>query len=326
MTKTRSILSQRYSGDITIFPEISYSQFPNVLTNPSTEFMIQATLHGERATWPKLSRIQNHCAIELALDDAVQQLRAHIVFSPSQVNLRLNTLRTGSRTNMETARLDTGGPTREIKTRRSLSSSDSDGSGPSSSPTRKDGSSPQGCSSVRKKSPSVQLSLQTSEVGLGSETDAQTTMKSWTMNTTDNSDESDDEISDPSVTEAMVSSLPALAPSTRHLFPHASQPATPASKLGQSYFTGPSSSLATTSSASPNSLFQGSAGMVSSNGVPADPQNQSSGQRKRHKPTSGPPTPAAMEVNNSSTREMVRRKKRSLSTGITDLMPPSLAR
>ncbi|KAL9067385.1 MAG: hypothetical protein Q9157_006823 [Trypethelium eluteriae] len=88
--KCRSVLSQRYSGDITIFPEIPYSQFPRVLKNPTTEFMLQAMLSGERATWPKLSRIQNHCAIELALDDAVQQLRARVVFSPSQVDLRIN--------------------------------------------------------------------------------------------------------------------------------------------------------------------------------------------------------------------------------------------
>ncbi|KAI9713701.1 MAG: hypothetical protein M1828_001390 [Chrysothrix sp. TS-e1954] len=91
LTKTRSILSQRYSGDITIFPEVPYSAFPKVLTNPTTEFMVQACHSGERATWPKMSRIQNHCAIELALDDAVQQLRARIAFSPSQADDRLQT-------------------------------------------------------------------------------------------------------------------------------------------------------------------------------------------------------------------------------------------
>lgn len=91
-TKLRSVLSQKYSGDITILPEISYANFPKVLQNPNTEFMLQAMLSGERATWPKLSRIQNHCAIELALDFTVQRLRSKIVFSPSQVNLRLGSL------------------------------------------------------------------------------------------------------------------------------------------------------------------------------------------------------------------------------------------
>lgn len=89
LTKAVSVLSQKYSGDITILPEISYADFPRMLSNPTPEFMLDAQLSGERATWPKLSRIKNHCAIELALDDAVQKLRARVVFSPSQVNLRL---------------------------------------------------------------------------------------------------------------------------------------------------------------------------------------------------------------------------------------------
>ena len=97
LTKARSILNQKYSGDITIVPDIAYVHFPKVLRNPNTEYMLEALLCGERATWPKLSRVQNHCAIELALDDAVQQLRAEVVFSQSQIDLRLNTLNTSVR-------------------------------------------------------------------------------------------------------------------------------------------------------------------------------------------------------------------------------------
>lgn len=89
LTKAVSVLSQKYSGDINIFPEISYADFPRMLSNPTAEFMLQAQLSGERATWPKLSRIRNHCAIELALDEAVHRLRARVAFSPSQVDLRL---------------------------------------------------------------------------------------------------------------------------------------------------------------------------------------------------------------------------------------------
>ncbi|CAO2657312.1 Nn.00g034380.m01.CDS01 [Neocucurbitaria sp. VM-36] len=92
VTKARSILSQRYSGDINIFPKISYADFPRVLSNPTTEYMIGCMLTGQRATWPRLSRIQNHVAIELALDDTIQKLRARVVFTPSQIDLRLNNL------------------------------------------------------------------------------------------------------------------------------------------------------------------------------------------------------------------------------------------
>ena len=89
LTKTVSILNQKYSGDITILPEISFSDMPRILSNPSVEFMENAMLAGERATWPKLSRIQNHLAIELALDNAAQKLRERVVFSSSQADLRL---------------------------------------------------------------------------------------------------------------------------------------------------------------------------------------------------------------------------------------------
>lgn len=94
VTKARSVLSQKYSGDITILPEIDYKDFPRILKNPTSEFMVQTCLSGERATWPKMSRIRNRCAVELELDAAVQTLRARVVFSPSQVDLRRMT--TGS--------------------------------------------------------------------------------------------------------------------------------------------------------------------------------------------------------------------------------------
>ncbi|ORY70311.1 acyl transferase/acyl hydrolase/lysophospholipase, partial [Pseudomassariella vexata] len=86
--KLRSILSQKYSGDINILPAIGVMDFPKILRNPTTEFMLRSCLLGERATWPKLSRIRDRCAIELALDRAVHSLRARVVFSKSQVDLR----------------------------------------------------------------------------------------------------------------------------------------------------------------------------------------------------------------------------------------------
>ncbi|KAF2022198.1 patatin-domain-containing protein [Aaosphaeria arxii CBS 175.79] len=90
LTKIRSVLNQRYSGDITILPAISYANFPKVLSNPTTEFMLEAMLAGEQATWPKLSQIQNHLAIELALDETIQQLRARVVFSPRRMDSNIS--------------------------------------------------------------------------------------------------------------------------------------------------------------------------------------------------------------------------------------------
>ena len=87
--KVASVISQKYSGDITILPQISYADFPHMLANPTPDFMRRATLRGEKATWPKLGRIRNHCAIELALDDAVQKLRARIVFEQPALHASL---------------------------------------------------------------------------------------------------------------------------------------------------------------------------------------------------------------------------------------------
>lgn len=88
MTKLQSVLSQKYSGDINIIPDISAHDLPRILKNPDFDFMLRICLVGEKATWPKLSRIRDRCAIELALDRAVHALRARVVFSQSQVNLR----------------------------------------------------------------------------------------------------------------------------------------------------------------------------------------------------------------------------------------------
>lgn len=88
MTKCQSILSQKYSGDITILPEIGLTELPGLLSNPSADFMLRSSIAGERATWPKLSRIRDRCSIELALDNAVHRLRTRVVFSESQGDLR----------------------------------------------------------------------------------------------------------------------------------------------------------------------------------------------------------------------------------------------
>lgn len=89
MTKLASIMNQKYSGDITIYPEIQFSSVPRMLKNPTTEFMVQACASGERATWPKLSRLRNHVAIELALDAAVQKIRAKVALNDSHMDSRL---------------------------------------------------------------------------------------------------------------------------------------------------------------------------------------------------------------------------------------------
>ncbi|PSR87397.1 acyl transferase/acyl hydrolase/lysophospholipase [Coniella lustricola] len=88
VTKLRSVLSQKYSGDITILPEFSLHDLPGILRNPTVDFMERSTFSGERATWPKLSQIRDRFAVELAIDRSIQILRTRCLFSQSQVNLR----------------------------------------------------------------------------------------------------------------------------------------------------------------------------------------------------------------------------------------------
>ncbi|KAL5353012.1 Lipase 5 [Pseudogymnoascus australis] len=54
--KARNMLSQKYSGDITILPRVEYRDFVSILKNPSPGFMVRACEAGERATWPLLGR------------------------------------------------------------------------------------------------------------------------------------------------------------------------------------------------------------------------------------------------------------------------------
>ncbi|KAF9542678.1 hypothetical protein EC957_001733 [Mortierella hygrophila] len=73
--KVQAIMAQRYYGDITIVPNLGVDDYMNIVTNPTAEFLVNATLKGERATWPKISIIKNHCSIEHCLDDILYRLR-----------------------------------------------------------------------------------------------------------------------------------------------------------------------------------------------------------------------------------------------------------
>jgi len=96
------MLSQQYRGDITIVPDISYTDYPTLMSNPTPEFLKDARLRGERATWPskhpsltpsiytaELSIIRNHCAIELAIDNALHAMNVKMVFGNTPQSLHL---------------------------------------------------------------------------------------------------------------------------------------------------------------------------------------------------------------------------------------------
>ncbi|ORZ08172.1 acyl transferase/acyl hydrolase/lysophospholipase [Absidia repens] len=74
-SKMKAVMSQKYSGDITIVPQVDYTDFVKVLSNPSPEFVAHAIIQGERATWSKMSIIKNHLQIELTIDNILYRLR-----------------------------------------------------------------------------------------------------------------------------------------------------------------------------------------------------------------------------------------------------------
>ncbi|CUM64696.1 uncharacterized protein PRCAT00002305001 [Priceomyces carsonii] len=82
--KMISILSQSYSGNITILPDVKISDFKNILENPTPEFLVDFIIRGERASWPKITVIRNHCGVEFALDKAISLLRGRVITSKSK--------------------------------------------------------------------------------------------------------------------------------------------------------------------------------------------------------------------------------------------------
>lgn len=87
-TRLRSVLAQKYSGDINIMPEVHLSELHKILKNPTVEFLYDTRIRGIKATWPKIELIRNHCAIEMALDKAILELRARAVFSSLKFPLK----------------------------------------------------------------------------------------------------------------------------------------------------------------------------------------------------------------------------------------------
>ncbi|KAI0225911.1 Lipase 5 [Massospora cicadina] len=76
--RMQNILSQKYVGDITIVPDISYSDLTKIFVDPSQQDVIEAVSRGERAIWPKMSIIKNHCLIELCIDEIIYRLRIQL--------------------------------------------------------------------------------------------------------------------------------------------------------------------------------------------------------------------------------------------------------
>eukprot|EP00128_Syssomonas_multiformis_P015661 Colp12_sorted_trinity150504_noHs@6450 len=78
MIGLQQLISQKYSGDITIVPPIPFSDYLKIISNPSSDDLYRALQIGQVAAFEKLSIIRVHCDIELALDRNYHMLRKQL--------------------------------------------------------------------------------------------------------------------------------------------------------------------------------------------------------------------------------------------------------
>ncbi|XP_049852626.1 uncharacterized protein LOC126332792 isoform X2 [Schistocerca gregaria] len=69
-----SVLNQKYTGNVTIVPDLSWRDFARLLKNPESAWMMQCCRKSERKTWEQLSYIKHLCSIELTLDYCTRKL------------------------------------------------------------------------------------------------------------------------------------------------------------------------------------------------------------------------------------------------------------
>lgn len=70
-----AIIAQRYSGDINIVPRHTPRQLMRMFSNLDSRELARFIREGERATWPRIDRIQNQTIISRAFEDCLKVLK-----------------------------------------------------------------------------------------------------------------------------------------------------------------------------------------------------------------------------------------------------------
>ncbi|KAI8638614.1 acyl transferase/acyl hydrolase/lysophospholipase [Parasitella parasitica] len=83
--RLQSVLSQRYVGDITLSPELTFTDVGKILTNLSRAEAVNFIERGERVAWDHLSKIHHSLKIELAIDAAIYKLRKVLLGESPQI-------------------------------------------------------------------------------------------------------------------------------------------------------------------------------------------------------------------------------------------------
>jgi TAG lipase/lysophosphatidylethanolamine acyltransferase len=69
------LADQQMTGNVVLFPDIKFTDYHIVLSNPTSGMLDHWILKGEQAVWPKLALIRDRLAIELKLDSILMRLR-----------------------------------------------------------------------------------------------------------------------------------------------------------------------------------------------------------------------------------------------------------
>jgi len=79
LSSLHPLLTQKYVGDITIIPQITWRDYMFLISNPTPEMIATCVQKGMKSAWPKLAMIKNHCAIEYALERCTSKLRSQLM-------------------------------------------------------------------------------------------------------------------------------------------------------------------------------------------------------------------------------------------------------
>lgn len=82
-----TIMTQSYSGDVTIAPHYQMKHYLQMFSNPSPQFVRQMMLDGERATWPKISMIRSQAKISKTLERCIDRTRRQMKAGPGGLRL-----------------------------------------------------------------------------------------------------------------------------------------------------------------------------------------------------------------------------------------------
>mmetsp|Transcript_28256 Transcript_28256/g.45768 ORF Transcript_28256/g.45768 Transcript_28256/m.45768 type:complete len:904 (+) Transcript_28256:140-2851(+) len=86
-----ALISQSYTADVTIVPDISIFDLPRAVTEPSIDDMKLRLRLGMLATYPHVAMIRNRTAIERAIDEALQvQRKCTFIDAANQVRQKMS--------------------------------------------------------------------------------------------------------------------------------------------------------------------------------------------------------------------------------------------